>query len=176
MSNPYFDEFQELREKSTFRGEQWFGKRKELVEKYSWGIPNEEALVYLSEFDNIVEVGAGSGYWANCIEEEGGSVRATDIEPPKETFTNVKQAAVHDLDLSDKVVLSVWPPVGSSMAFYALQQDPAHFIYVGEPRGGCTAADSFFDTVERKYGLVARIELPSYAGANDDLYHYVRNI
>jgi len=175
--NEYEEAFNELKDKDTFRGQQWFGQRKKLVEKYAWAVPNEEALLYLAEFDSITEVGAGSGYWANCIEDAGGSVRATDIDPPDETWTEVEEAGVDDLDLSDEVVLSVWPPYGHpKVAEKILHQKPPHIVYVGEPRGGCTGSDAFFDTVERKYGLVAKVDIPSYVGIHDDLFHYIRKL
>lgn len=175
--NEYHEAFEELQDKDSFKGQQWFGERKRLVEKYSWAVPNEQALLYLSEFDNITEVGAGSGYWANCIEEMGGSVRATDIDPPDETWTDVERVGVEDLDLGEDVVLSVWPPCGHpKVAEKILHQKSPHIVYVGEPRGGCTASDGFFDTVERKYGLVAKVDIPSYTGIHDDLFHYVRKL
>lgn len=175
--NEYHEAFEELQEKNTFKGQQWFGERKQLVEKYSWAVPNKEALLYLAEFDSITEVGAGSGYWANCIEAEGGAVRATDIDPPSETWTSVEEIGVGELDLSDDVVLSVWPPCGyEKVAEKILHQKPPHVVYVGEPRGGCTASDGFFDSLERKYGLVAKVDIPSFAGTSDDLFHYVRKL
>lgn len=174
--NEYREAFDELQSKDTFRGQQWFGERQRLVEKYSWAVPNEEALLYLAEFDQITEVGAGSGYWANCIEEMGGSVRATDANPLSETWTTVESAYVDDLDLEDKVVLTVWPPYGDAMAMMVAEQEPSHIIYIGEPRGGCTGSPEFFDILDREYGLVAKIDIPSYAGIHDDLFHYIRKV
>lgn len=175
--NDYLEDFRELQEKNTFKGQQWFGERQQLVEEYGWAIPNEDALLYLSEFDELVSIGSGKGYWEHCIEQEGGEVRATDIDPPEETYTEVDEAAVDDLDLGDAAVLTIWPPCGHpKMAETALHQKPPHILYVGEPKGGCTASNAFFDTVQKKYGLVAKIDIPSYAGVNDDLFHYVRNV
>jgi len=178
MWNPYKEEFDELQETHQFKGQQWFGKRKDLVEEYSWAIPNEEVLLYVSEFDDIVEVGAGSGYWAKCIEEAGGSVQAFDIDPPEETWKAVSDADVIDIRhyMRDGVLLLVWPPANDMMAAHALTDCPNHVLYVGEPRGGCTANDVFFNHLDDEYGLVAKIDLPSYAGVNDDFYHYVRKV
>lgn len=174
--NEYHEAFEELQEKDTFKGQQWFGERQRLVEKYSWAVPNEDVLLYLAEFDDLIEVGAGSGYWAARIWEMGGNVRATDAQPPDETYTEVEQAYVDDLDLEDEAVLTVWPPAGDSMAYMMATQHPAHILYVGEPRGGCTGSSTFFDVLENEYGLVAKIDIPSYAGINDDFFHYVRKV
>lgn len=172
--NEYLRKFNELQEEHTFRGQQWFGKRKQLVEEYSWAVPSEEAVTYLSEFENIIEIGAGSGYWAHCIDAAGGNVFPTDISPPEDTWTDVAQAKVNTLDLEDEVVLTVWPPYGDNMSTQAVVKRPAHLLYVGEPYGGCTGSVEMFEILEDQYGLVAKLDLPSYAGVNDDLYHYVR--
>jgi hypothetical protein len=174
--NEYHEAFEELQDKNTFKGQQWFGERKDLVEEYSWAVPNEEVLRYLAEFDSIVEVGAGSGYWAHCINEMGGNIRATDIDPPDERWTTVEQADVINLDLNGDAVLTVWPPLDKCVAGYIPTEEPDHILYVGEPRGGCTGDDSFFERLDEQYGLVAKIEIPSYAGIHDDFYHYVRKV
>lgn len=176
MWNPYLDDFEDLQEQSTFKGQQWFGKRKDLVEEYSWAVPNEDALVYVSEFDEIVEVGAGNGYWARCIDEAGGNVDATDIDPADSLWTDVEQVTASDVAIDERPVLLVWPPYDEPMAWRVAEREPSHLLYVGEPRGGCTGSSEFFDIVEQKYGLVAMIEIPSYVGIHDDLYHYVRKV
>jgi hypothetical protein len=174
--NEYHEKFQELQEQQAFKGEQWFGKRSGLVGEYSWAVPNEQALLYLSEFEHIIEVGAGNGYWAHCIDENGGSVEATDIAPPDETWYPVEQADAADLSLVNETVLMVWPPYDERLAADVAEQQPNHILYVGEPRGGCTGDAAFFTAINGDYGLVAKIDIPSYAGINDDLYHYVRKV
>lgn len=178
MENPYLDAFEELQEKDTFRGQQWFGERRDLVEQYAWAVPNAEVLAYLSEFGHMYEVGAGSGYWANCIEEAGGDVTPFDADPPDETWTDVDEATVSDYaqEIVEKPVLMVWPPCGEDMAWKVLGRRPSHVLYVGEQKGGCTGDDHFFDLLEKEYGLVARIEIPSYVGIHDDFYHYIRKV
>jgi hypothetical protein len=172
--NEYYEQYEELRKKQTFKGEQWFGKRSDLVGEYSWAIPSEDVLLYLSEFEHIIEVGAGNGYWAHCIEDNGGSVEATDIAPPEETWHHVEPVAAVDLNLVNETVLMVWPPYDKSLASDVIEQEPAHILYVGEPAGGCTGDEAFFTTVNKDYGLVAKLDLPSYEGINDDFFHYIR--
>lgn len=178
MSNEYLEAFEDLQEKGTFRGEQWFGERQRLVQEYSWAVPNEQTLAYLAEFDRIYEVGAGNGYWAHCIEERGGEVIAYDTEPGEELYSDVREAAVADImdKIHDEPVLMVWPPYDEDVAATVVEAEPSHLLYVGERRGGCTGDKAFFDALGTDYGMVARIEIPSYAGINDDFYHYVRKI
>eukprot|EP00294_Goniomonas_avonlea_P008586 CAMPEP_0114566260 /NCGR_PEP_ID=MMETSP0114-20121206/14785_1 /TAXON_ID=31324 /ORGANISM="Goniomonas sp, Strain m" /LENGTH=431 /DNA_ID=CAMNT_0001752635 /DNA_START=26 /DNA_END=1317 /DNA_ORIENTATION=+ len=51
---------------------------------YSWAVPTVEALEAISSFSpcGLIEVGAGTGYWASLLEERGVSVEAFDIAPP----------------------------------------------------------------------------------------------
>jgi hypothetical protein len=179
--NPYLEAFQSLQEQSGFRGEQWFGKRKELVEKYSWAVPNEEVLTYLSKFSTIQEWGAGNGYWTDCIIKAGGCAEPYDLDPPAETWCSVQEADVHNVvqeqpeNVGD-VVLTVWPPLGEArVGFTLLETEPDHFLYVGEQMGGCTGSDKLFVQLQEQYGLVKEIEIPSYEGVHDNFYHYVRN-
>lgn len=182
--NEYLEAFRELEEKSTFKGQQWFGERQQLVEEYSWAVPDERVIPYLAEFGEIVEIGAGSGYWANCVNKEGGKVMPYDIDPPEtkdmggDAWTHVERANVFNMDdeIFEYPILLVWPALNEGVATEVADRGAPHILYVGEPRGGCTAEDEFFDLLDKRYGLVARIELPSYAGINDDFYHYVRKV
>lgn len=176
--NEYLKKFKELQDKSTFKGQQWFGERSRLVSEYSWSVPNEDVLTYLSEFDSIVEIGAGSGYWAHCVNSEGGNIEPYDIDPPEETWTDVKQANIYHMDEEQfaQPVLTVWPPLDGHVSTEVVERGPPHILYVGETRGGCTGDDRFFDLIEERYGLVAKIDLPSYIGIHDDFYHYVRKV
>lgn len=174
----YLDEFEELQQKGTFRGETWFGERKRLVREYSWAIPTKDVIQYCAQFDNLLEVGAGNGYWAHLIECADGSVRATDIDPPSDTYKTVERAGAVDLldEIRDNAVLMVWPPYDEGVAATVARQSPEHILYVGETRGGCTGEDEFFDIVDEQYGLVGKLELPSYTAVHDDFFHYARKI
>jgi hypothetical protein len=130
----------------------------------------------LAEFEELIEVGAGSGYWASCIEEAGGSVEAYDIDPPEETYHEVQRPLNLESggDIHNSPLLMVWPPCHNNMSSRAAKEGPSHILYVGEPRGGCTANEKFFEVLDERYGLVAKVNIPSYAGIDDDLFHYVR--
>jgi len=175
--NEYKEAFDELQDKNTFRGMQWFGERQQLVEEYSWAIPNEDVLTYLAEFRELIEVGAGNGYWAHCIDSYGGNVIPIERDVPDNTYTElVERDAKNYTELRDKPVLMVWPPFDQSLAYTVAKREPPHILYVGELRGGCTGSDEFFDVLDTNYGLAATIDIPSYTGINDNFYHYVRKV
>lgn len=180
-TNEYRQAFEELQERDTFKGQQWFGERQRLVDEYSWAVPNRDVLLYLAEFDELIEIGAGNGYWAKCIEEWGGSVEAYDIDVPDETYHEVHERDIvtgfrNSGGVYNKPVLMVWPPCDDEMATAVLDQEPSHILYVGEERGGCTATDSFFDGLHKQYGLAAKIDIPSYTGISDNFFHYIRKV
>ena len=53
-------------------------RRRELVARFAWAIPAPAALAAVAETGPLVEVGAGTGYWAALLRELGADVVATD--------------------------------------------------------------------------------------------------
>ncbi|GAQ79688.1 hypothetical protein KFL_000360040 [Klebsormidium nitens] len=55
---------------------------------FAWAIPTEEALEAIKQCSpkGVVEIGAGSGYWAALLEERDVSVRAFDRDPVHERY------------------------------------------------------------------------------------------
>jgi hypothetical protein len=52
--------------------------RSHLVRKYAYSVPGEIALATVARYAPIVEMGAGTGYWARCLRERGVDVVAYD--------------------------------------------------------------------------------------------------
>lgn len=50
----------------------------ELVARYAWAVPDERALRIIKHFGPIIEIGAGSGYWAACLRDRGVDVVCAD--------------------------------------------------------------------------------------------------
>ena len=74
-NNFYSDDSKSIREK------EWnnFDKASEtLCNKYSWGIPDDRSLKILKEFEPLIEIGAGKGYWAKLLREYGVDIVAYD--------------------------------------------------------------------------------------------------
>ncbi|WP_330251204.1 hypothetical protein OG874_34320 [Nocardia sp. NBC_00565] len=139
---------------------------------YAYAIPSPETIDWVSRFCDgraVVELGAGRGYWAAQLANAGVSVEAYDSEPPGRT-ENVSflQAAgqtdvwhsVGDLDEfaarprggAGDVLFLCWPPGwGNTMASDALAVFEAaggeRVVYIGEPKGGKTGDDAFFDAL-----------------------------
>jgi len=176
--NDYHAAFERMCENESYKGQQWFGKRQYLVERFGWAIPNDDVLSYISDtFESIVEVGAGDGYWANLLSSRGVDVSAYDKNSFSKHYDVTHQDARQlESTINNSPLLMVWPPVNDNLAAHMVSFWPSHVLYVGEQRGGCTANDKFFDLIDQYYGLVEQIDIPSYEGVHDNFYHYVRKV
>lgn len=58
--------------------------RQRLVRRYAYGVTNDEALeaIVAASPAGVVELGAGTGYWARLLHERGVDVIAYDRWPP----------------------------------------------------------------------------------------------
>lgn len=54
--------------------------RRVLSERFAWAVPTDEAILAIAELGPIVEIGAGTGYWAWLLEQAGAEVLAFDAE------------------------------------------------------------------------------------------------
>jgi hypothetical protein len=53
--------------------------RQHLTHTYAFGIPGDAALDCLARYGPLVEIGAGTGYWARCLRERDVDVIAYDV-------------------------------------------------------------------------------------------------
>lgn len=184
--NPYHQEAQETRY-------QWFdyntgvNNRDCLVAKYSWAIPNDNAIRLLASMGPVIEIGAGNGYWSHLIAKAGGSITAYDPKPGKHHIDSdgrvwhpVLEGGVEKVQTDHKkhTLLLVWPPYNTPMAFDALlrfiQIGGQTLAYVGEGEGGCTADDDFFKLLHDNFEPVGDAPLPQWEGIHDHLTVYRR--
>lgn len=52
-----------------------------LRREFAYAVPSHDALAILSSLSPVVEIGAGTGYWASLLRARGATVYAYDIEP-----------------------------------------------------------------------------------------------
>merc|ERR1712125_110392 len=87
---------------------------------FAFAIPNAAALQCISRYSPVVEMGAGTGYWAYYLSIEGCDILAYDVEPPiagtlnkfsfREAFTDVRPGGPEVLaGHQDRTLLIVWP-------------------------------------------------------------------
>jgi len=163
-------------------------EREKLTNRFSWAIPSESALSAIAAVGPIVEIGAGSGYWAMLLRERGVDIIAYDANPPRKgadanhwhvdtpTWTEVIEGSPFDAGKHpDRTLFLCWPPM-SYMAHNALRSYRGQrVIYIGEGGGGCTADDLFDADLEREWTEESEVSLPQWYGIHDWLRIYTRN-
>lgn len=157
--------------------------RDQLVREYAWAIPNEAAIRTLVALDPLLEVGAGLGYWAWCVEQAGGDVVTTDPCPPppdadRECYTDVRPLdATTAIDRfgDGRTLFVCWPGQERTWPADALAAyDGDTVIYVGCGRGSCNAAHDFHRRLFADFELEAMVAIPTFATADDCLEVWTR--
>lgn len=144
---------------------------------YAYAIPAPETIEWIADFSAglpIVELGAGRGYWALQLAQMGLCVEAYDSEPPNKAGNSSFPGAAGQVDVwhsvgdladferrgrsADYVLLLCWPPGwGDVMASDALslfeRAGGERLVYIGEPKGGKTGNDAFFDALSASWRL-----------------------
>ncbi|MBF6065415.1 hypothetical protein IU500_34345 [Nocardia terpenica] len=145
---------------------------------YAYAIPSPETIGWMADFcagRSVVELGAGRGYWAAQLAAAGLAVDAYDSEPPGSTENVSFPVASGQRDTwhpvgdltsfierirgrSDHVLFLCWPPGwGNDMASTALDEfgraGGDRLMFVGEPKGGKTGDDAFFDALASRWTL-----------------------
>lgn len=160
--------------------------RHEAVARWGFAIPTAEIIEPIVRLGSVVELGAGTGYWASLIKKAGGKIQAFDRYPTGEKSVNhytfkrcswfpVQRGTEHVLDkVQANVLLLVWPCYNSSFAYRALKRFRGQYVvYVGEGPGGCTANDIFHAELG-KWTEVNALSIPQWAGIHDYMYIYKR--
>jgi hypothetical protein len=203
MDNPYLEEFVKTippdAEEARVRKQERFA----MCGRYAWSVPTDEAIEALVRHSPLVELGAGTGYWAWLVRNAGGDIVAYDVNPPgqpgentwhseaRTCFTPVGSGSIEVLsDHVDRTLVLCWPPYSDQDRPTTLAGKKAHlrecmgyqalrhwkgerFVYIGEWRC-CTAGWAFHDLLERDYRWVSWLKLPSWPGVDDYLTVYER--
>lgn len=150
-----------------------FQRRSELVGVYAWAVPDDEVLRAIAEWSPIIEIGAGTGYWAALLQGYGADIIAFDESPghnhwcEHDPYTTVRVGGPPDVvDHPDRTLFLCWPPM-SVMAQQALEMFRGNrVIYIGEWEG-CTANEAFHTALERDFEQTKAVDLPQYDGLHD---------
>lgn len=175
----YYDEFDDIKSKNSYKMKTWRGKRGELTSKYSWAIPNKESLDYLvnqTEDNTIFEIGAGNGYWSYEIQKRGGDIIPIDIDPHEKCWTDVI-AGSYDCLKVNKVnqVLLCWPPSDHPMASNTLEHLVPNIVhFIGIENSNITGNEKFHKILKNKYKNSKVIELPYWSNKNNKLVTYIK--
>jgi hypothetical protein len=163
-----------------------YERRRAHVRRYAFAVPTEPALAAVARCAPIVELGAGTGYWAYLLRQRGVDVVAYDRFPPDRAenpnrldprlWTEVLAGDESVLECyPDRSLLLCWPSWQDPFAAAALDAyRGATLIYIGEAAGGHTADARFFDLLGRDWQPEVHIELPHWPGTSDRLTVFTR--
>jgi len=160
-------------------GQSYFMTREQLRRKYAYAIPTEEALAFVAAGGPLVEMGAGTGYWAALLTARGADIIAYDQSPPGKTNNIWHKGATTWSDVheggpkvlaqhANRTLLLCWPPYESNFALETLRAYRGkQLIYIGESRHGCTANADFFNRLEQEWERTDMRGLPTWEGLHD---------
>lgn len=159
-----------------------WGLRDSAVREFGFAIPCVEALDEIAKLAPLVEVGAGTGFWAALLARRGVDIVATDPGPSGYTFK--RPGRYHPVVRIDAVravrrwpernVLAVWPCYQRQWAFEAARaMAPGRTLaLVSEGLGGCVGTDDLFDYLGRRFDELKEIDIPVWSGIHDRLTIY----
>jgi hypothetical protein len=134
-----------------------------LSQRYSYVYPSSIALTMLSELGPLVEVAAGTGYWAEKLRQLGVDIVAYDQAPPDGEMFNRYHARKATwmpviegdqtvlLKHPDRTLFVCWPPLYSSLGDCLSYYEGQAVAYIGD-NGFRTAK---LDNLENDFAKVA---------------------
>jgi hypothetical protein len=181
-----------IRKRDSFANdEEWlaghfraYQARRRLVHRYAFAVPSPEALALVAQSSPLIQIGAGTGYWAWLLRRDyGADILPYDIHPPREGQNfwfrrewvpilegREDQAAAHP----DRTLFLCWPPMTDMAATCLRVYRGARVIVIGEGPGGCTGDEAFYDVLDTEWDELATLDLPQWDGIHDYLAVYHR--
>ncbi len=169
-----------------------YSARDTLAVRYAHAIPNKDALDALVELAPLVELGAGTGYWAWLLRRRGVDILAFDTCPPIDAghdnlyhrnadavgtcWTTVQPGGPEQaVAFPDRTLFLCWPPQ-TNMAEQALQQYLGQCLaLVGTRQSSITTATPpFYAALREQFALQAIVPIPQWHGIDDRLTVWVR--
>jgi hypothetical protein len=162
--------------------------REYAVSHWAWAVPDEYAIDTLVGHSPLLEIGAGTGYWARLASQAGADIIAVDTEPPVAgklgkvkwarstgTFFPVRRGDFSVVsDYPDRTLFLCWPHGRDMLASRALSAyQGTTVVFVGE-LNGCTGDAEFFEALNREWTNILRHEIPRWVGLHDRLYIFQR--
>lgn len=159
-----------------------FSKRSTYTDNFSFALPCKEAMNLIKKYSPILEIGAGSGFWAKMMHNAGIDIVATSINKGAYALNKQNYFPVKRMEASravkihpDRNVFVSWVNYGDNWGTIASKniKKGRHLIVIGEGEGGCTSNDKFFELIySRHFEEIERLDIPKWYGLHDDLRVY----
>lgn len=155
-----------------------YGLRERCVELFAHAIPTPAAVGALGKMGTIVEIGAGTGYWASLAAGAGATVHAFDDFSWKLRplwFDVKKGGASRAASVDAETLLLCWPPHDAQMATRALRAFRGErAVYIGESEHGNCATPSFFRELDLRWNRVDQLPSITWPGLHDRVTVWTR--
>ena len=164
----------------------------------AFAIPAPAHLAEVARHSPLVEIGAGTGYWAWCLRQLGVDIVAYDRFPPRTHpapsrgwrgilasgsarnawfdcyWTDVVRAGATVAGRhGDRTLLLVWPH--GAMGHRALEAYPGErVVFVGEWKTATTGDARLFRLLERHWDLETLMAMPQWDGTRHELRVFTR--
>ncbi|OLB42785.1 MAG: hypothetical protein AUG51_20880 [Acidobacteria bacterium 13_1_20CM_3_53_8] len=202
MNNPYWEEIRSLFVSHDEEDYHWFIKHSEARDKccrkYAWAIADPASVAFVARYlgPRAVEIGAGTGYWAWQLWQQGIDIIAFDHNPPDKvpndffaprterpsktlvkTWYPVTQGSSEVLsEHPNRTLFLCWPNYATDFAAQCLQAYQGNrFVFIGENEGGCTGNADFFDLLEKEWQQVDAHQILQWSGIHDTIVVYERS-
>ena len=153
--------------------------RRRFIKKYGFAIPCREAMEFIKSYvrNELLDVMAGTGYWAYLLNDFGITTRAFDIKPKKNNWHEGDHYPVEEMDAREAIkqnpecdILLSWPPYEDPIGFLTLKavQPGIRVFYIGE-WGGATGDDKMHDYLDKQFKELGMFSLPQFDGIRDYL-------
>ena len=174
----------------------YFSVRDKLTSVFAWAVPNDAALTCMVKHcrernqKGIVEMGAGTGYWASLLEPLLGpelDIICYDKAHPvsrdnawhvgvSDTHFTVRDGVPETLrDHADRALFLCWPPYSNPMASDCLDfYGGDTLFFVGEDEYGCTGDGAFFEALRNDWKHQESVSIPQWPGVHDTLGVWTR--
>ena len=190
IDNPYLEELRALVRRLADSGAdalKILNYRMELSSRYAFSVPTIGVLQLIAFHSPLVEIGAGTGYWARCLSQLGADVIAYDSLPPEDSLPwphggweqmnawfDSEWYPVHNGDERfaslhpGRTLMLAWPLLDHPMASNALRNylsaGGTRMIYIGDES---SSGDAEFHSAKKSLTLLAKHKLWSWPGVDD---------
>lgn len=196
LHNPVLDIFTE---KLEWEDGGWVHESNQnLLIQYPEYIPSNEAIKYLRDSGDILEIGAGDGYWSHVINQNGGNSIATDIYSPIQendinvnsypvsiTLNNCKETVWENIQEDKHTIISDYPnhdilfchPEGLSWTEEVLDliKPSQKLILISSWYPGPNATPLFFKKLIDNWTLQNQIPIHTWNTSHASMYVFKKN-
>ena len=162
--------------------------REAYTREYGFAVLTDASIEWMAERlrgHSVLEVGAGNGYLAMRLRQQGVQMNATDISTLADNLYALGNNYHTDVEIMEAKraietftpTALVWSwPVPETASGRALEAfDGQSLIYIGEQHSGCTGGPLFKQILTERYRKPENFYIPSFPGIHDCIAAYEKN-